>query len=187
MDTETILKQFHSFCTKVGGEFSDFQIVEDGEKWLKRLVPATAVPFFQVIGRQKNGSLICFWQHQENLSLTKQPVVWLDSEGSPQAVFAPDFPTFLTLLPYDTGGIYDMLAAWERFLDPDEEGASPKKRFTKGKFNMYVEMSQKNYPKYDRFIEWLAEMNIAVAKNPVNVIGKAVQESPKLKEWLTKQ
>lgn len=187
MNTQTMLKRFRSFCTEVGGEFSDFQVVEDGEKWLKRLVPATAVPSFQVIGRQKNGSLICFWQHQENLSLAKQPVVWLDSEGSPQAVFAPDFPTFLSLLPYDTGAIYDMIAAWEAFLDPDDEVRSPKERFTTEEFKMYVEMSQKNYPQYDRFIEWLAEMEIKVAKNPAQVVGKAIQKSPKLKEWLASQ
>ncbi len=185
MDTKLLLDQFVTFYTEVGGGFGDFQLVNDTKKILNSIISVTAAPFFQVIGRQKSGSLVSFWQYQENKPLSEQPVIWLDSEGSPNAVFAPNLQAFLSLLPYDTGIIYDITVDWEKFLNSNRKKVTPKNRYSSKDFIRYIKMSRENNPTHDQFIAWLRGMDIAVANDPVDVIGKAMQRFPNLKDWLT--
>lgn len=185
MDPKILLDSFFSFYTEVGGGFADFYLVKDSKKLLNTFISTTAVRFLEVIGRQKSGSLICFWQYEENQLLSEQPVAWLDSEGNPNIVFAPNLQTFLSLLPYDTGAIYDMITDWERYFNSNRKKTTPKQRFSAKDINRYLKLSQENNPTHSRFVAWLADNDIAVANDPVNVIGKAMQQSPKLKDYLT--
>lgn len=184
MDEQSLLSEFLAFYEKIGGEFCDFQTVTDSKRWLNTLVPAAAESL-QVIGRQKSGSLICFWQQSpQHASEIDRPVVWLDSEGSPFSVFAPNFHTFLSLLPYDTGMIYDMVTAWEEYLETGDDWVVSTERFSDDKLKMYMDMTRENYPHYEQFIDWLKETGVEIANAPVQVIGEAIKNLPQLREWL---
>lgn len=185
MTNEDALRQFFAFYNEVAGTFCDFTPVQDKQKWLNKLLVAEAQPYFKVIGKQKSGSLICFWLIRDELSPEDQPVVWLDSEGSPRSVFASDFQEFLSLLPYDTGAIYDLIAAWDRAENTQVNSTSVSKKFSKKRLQMYVEMCQNNYTHYNEFVTWLREtLGIEPALSPATVVKKTIQEFPSLNTWL---
>ncbi len=62
-------------------------------------------------GKNKAGCLICYWLSSKNTD--DCPIVWIDSEGEPNAVFASNLLAFFSILPYGTGSIYDMIMAAE--------------------------------------------------------------------------
>lgn len=141
-----------------------------------------------MIGIQKNGSLICFWSYEDNLSIEQQPIVWLDSEGSPNSVFSSDLPTFLSLLPYNTGAIYDVLFAWEEYWSSPKKRKTPISQFTAKKMKMYLEMCRENHPFHQQFVEWLrAEICVEPAVKPAQNIGEAIERFPRLGIWLTEK
>ena len=183
-DNQTIYNEFILFYDIVWNTFSDFSLLSDNKDQLKYLVPTHKETYFQLIGRQKSGSLICFWQIQDNQPIFEQPIVWLDSEGEPHSVFASDFRSFLSLLPYDTGGIYDMITAWERFLRTNEDWQNSIHKIEDVDLQFYTNSCRQNNSNYDQFIDWLKKMNIEPAPDPVSLIGNAIQQFPHLEEWL---
>ncbi|MBD1808385.1 hypothetical protein H6F98_23435 [Microcoleus sp. FACHB-SPT15] len=186
LDQMEDLQRFFEFCRTVEGLFCDFEDVENGNKLLTSLLKSEAEPYFTVIGIQKSHSLMCFWKYNDSVSLQEQPIVWLDSEGTPNAVFASNFRDFLSLLPYDTGAIYDWIASWERYLDNPSSQQTPIERFTNERIEMYIEMSREDNPFRDQFINWLREeINIEPATQPVALVGEAIQSFPRLSQWLT--
>jgi hypothetical protein len=186
LDKPEYLQQFFEFCRKVGNQFCDFEEVDNRQELLTSLLKSEAESYFTVIGMQKSNSLICFWKYQDNVSLKEQPIVWLDSEGSPNAVVASNFNDFLSLLPYDTGAIYDWIAAWERYWDSPSQQQNPIESFTTDRVEMYVEMSRENNHCREEFVNWLREeIDIQPAPQPVALIGKASERFPRLSQWLT--
>ena len=186
LDRMEDLQCFLEFCRTVEGPFCDFEDVENGNELLKPLLKPEAESYFTVIGMQKSHSLICFWKYKDNVSLQEQPIVWLDSEGTPNAVFAPNFRDLLSLLPYNTGAIYDWIAYWEDYLDAPSEQESPAEYFTSEQIQMSVERSREKNPFCGQFINWLREeMNIEPATQPVALVGEAMQSFPRLRQWLT--
>jgi hypothetical protein len=181
------LQYFSEFCKKVENQFCDFEEIQDGQKILTSLLKSEVTSYFTVIGMQKSSSLICFWKYKDNISLQEQPIVWLDSEGSPNAVIASNFKDFLSLLPYDTGAIYDWIAAWERYLDNSTEQEIPTERFTIDRINRYLAMSDESNPCHQEFVNWLrTEMHIELADRPVALIGNAIESFPRLSQWLNR-
>lgn len=83
------------------------------EKVKKMLLP---------FGKNKAGCLICYWLSSKNTD--ECPIVWIDSEGEPNVVFATNLFVFFSLLPYGTGAIYDMIIAVERYIQNPESNQS---------------------------------------------------------------
>jgi hypothetical protein len=183
---QEILRRFYEFCQSTKGAFCDFEAVTDEKEWLNTLLIPEAEPYFKLLGRQKNGSLICFWKYEDGISLGQQPIVWLDSEGSIYSVVAAELPAFLSLLYYDTGAIYDIISAWERYWDAPDEEVSPSESFTDEKLELYIEMCQEIYPFYQPFAQWLCqEMGIESAATPATLVGEAIRGFPRLNAWLS--
>lgn len=94
-------------------------------------------------------------------------------------------PTFLSILPYDTGAIYDILFAWQEYWNSSIKRKTPTSKFTK-KTKMYLEMCQEIYPFHQQFVEWLrTEVGVEPAINPAQLIGQAIEHFPRLDIWLT--
>lgn len=181
------LQRFTEFCKNVENQFCDFEEVENGKELLISLLKPEITSCFTVIGMQKSNSLICFWEYKDNVFLQEQPIVWLDSEGSPNAVIASNFKDFLSILPYDTGAIYDWTAAWEGYWDNSIQQEIPTERFTVDRVNMYLAMSDESNPCHQEFVNWLrTEMHIELADQPVALIGEASKRFPRLSQWLTR-
>lgn len=180
------LQQFCEFCRAAAGPFCDFEVVENEGKWLNTLLVPESESYFKLIGKQRSGSLICFWQLEDNIPLAQQPIVWLDSEGSIYSIIAARFPDFLSLLYYDTGAIYDVVSAWKRYWDAPANEISPAESFTEEQLNLYVEMCQELYPFYQSFTKWLRQdVGIKPAGNPAILVGEAIEGFPELNIWLS--
>lgn len=65
---------------------------------------------FTTVGESGSGSKFAVWTPSPTDKIDTSPVVYLDSEGTPQAVVARSMDELLTLLPYGTGYIHDVLA-----------------------------------------------------------------------------
>lgn len=77
-----------------------------------------------VFGKNKAGCLFCYWKEASE-DTEESPVAWIDSEGSPNAIFASNLYQFFELLPYGTGAIYDIIKACERFALSMDNNSDP--------------------------------------------------------------
>jgi hypothetical protein len=142
-----LLAAFVHFCENAAEEFADFQLVRNPEQKLKGLVDDQGkADAFQVIGKHGTGSLIAFWREQEDKELVLSPIVWLSSEGFPNSVFATSFAEFLSLLPYGTGFIYDVLSNYYYHKDDPDLQPSPEEKFTPDVISSYLNENREQYP-----------------------------------------
>ncbi|GAB2577925.1 hypothetical protein [Spirosoma areae] len=185
---DKLLNEFIAFCRQSAAPFADFELVEPGQAatLMQSLLPDPAIPSFTMIGKHGSNSLICRWQSDHDLT-DEWPYVWLDSEGSPASVFATTTPEFLSLLPYDTGAIYDFITTWTYYLsDPASYEEKPAEKYDKERLALYVSEATTRYPGYPAFIEWLDKTGaIGPAAEPANVVGAAIENHPSLENWLT--
>ncbi len=89
---------------------------------LGKTVPKDSLIAF---GQHGSGSLVALWRRDPRAPLAQSPVIWLDSEGDPLEVLAPDFAAFLQLLPFGLGQLYDLIRKAQRMRDGDARGAKP--------------------------------------------------------------
>jgi hypothetical protein len=52
---------------------------------------------------------------------------------------------------------YDLVAAWESFLDAPAERRPPSERLSTDRLAGYVDLAREQYPAYDVFVKWLKE------------------------------
>lgn len=133
-------------------------------------------------GKNKAGCLICYWLSSKDKD--ECPIVWIDSEGEPNAVFATNLSVFFSLLPYSTGAIYDMIIASERHIQNPESNQSPKELFS----GIYKEHSAQNQESgSSRFEKKLNELlDIKIAKNPTELVLKASKQFREITERINK-
>lgn len=95
---------------------ADLELDPDGDliDHLGKAVPKDSLIAF---GQHGSGSLVALWRRDPGAPLARAPVVWIDSEGDPVEVFAPDFAGFLRLLPFGLGQIYDLIRRAQRMRD----------------------------------------------------------------------
>lgn len=114
-------------------------------------------------GMNNAGCIFCYWINSNNI--TACPVVWIDSEGEPYAVFASGMVNFFELLAYGTGAIYDIIRASEKFYRNPEKYPSPEILFK----NLFAEnfTNEKGNKARITLKELLkSEMNISVVPDP---------------------
>ncbi len=178
--------KFVEFVNQSEGEFADFYLTKTGSAKLASLVGGENVNFFEVIGAHSSHSLICYWEHESGLAVNQRPVVWLDSEGSPNSVFAPGFKDFISLLPYNSSLIYDIISSWIHYKEDPETIHSPKQLFTGNALKKRLYDAQARYAAYGKFMDWLNKNNIPICKNPVTMIGETIDFYPDLTAWLSR-
>lgn len=181
-----LLAAFIDFCEKTAEDFTDFRLVGNAEQKLKGLLDNEGkVEQFQVIGRHGTGSLIAFWREDKGADLAVAPVVWLSSEGFPNSVFANSFSDFLSILPYGTGFIYDVLSNYYFYKEDPDLQPSPEEKFTPEEISSYLVENETRYPGHAALVDWLLhEAKVEIAKDPLSVIKGAIASHPDLASWL---
>lgn len=184
MQTANLFNSFSEICNTL--EFTDFEITPNQDKNISDLIPDVDVAKqFKVIGKIASGSLICFWQYDSKKSILDSPIVWIDSEGFPNGVFANSFSEFLSLLPYSTGFIYNLLSNHLLYTDNPKIFINPYKKFTKAKIKSFIQDNKKEYSDYNKFIHWLTiDIGITIEPNPLEVIQNAFNTYPRLDKLL---
>lgn len=177
--------QLWAYFDKSESLFIDFSFCDDNPERLKGFVPDVLIPYFTLIGRSENGSLICLWQFKPDLDKQQQPIVYLDSENYFHSVIAANVLQFLTLLPYSMGGICQMLYSWKRYLQQPEEYDLPLKRHNSRALKTLTKQIAENYPDYDEFVSWLvSNEQIEPSVTPARLIKENMDAYPNLTDWL---
>jgi hypothetical protein len=185
-EQQNYLEAFYTFIENTEGSFIDFEIENNSDK-IADLLSVDVEPYFIPIGKQGSDSLICYWKYKDEIPVSELPIVWLDSEGSPNSVAAANFKDFLSLLPYDTGAIYDFISSWEYYNSDPDYYPSPLDRYKKDSsdLNSLIEECRESYSQYDSFVNWLEQsLNISICEDPAKLVGDAIQNFPNLQNWL---
>jgi hypothetical protein len=177
-----VLLRFHRFYESALDEFADFKLVNKPERTLKALIDDEQKNTrFHVIGQDGTGSVIALWRSNR----LSNPIVWLSSEGFPNSVFANSIQEFLSILPFGTAFIYDVLCNHYFHKESPKLQPAPKQKFTPAKMKLYLKHNEKRYKAHAQFMAWLRkDMKIAVAGNPLAVIEKAIRKNTDLSGWL---
>ncbi|WP_222940433.1 hypothetical protein [Hymenobacter sp. BT491] len=181
-----VVQQFGEYLQNSTAEFADIQPVKDAEAKLHNLLnDSQKAKAFRVIGQAGTGSLIAFWKDNKATDFKRAPVVWLSSEGFPNSVFASSFEEYLSLLPYGTGFIYDVLSNYYFHKQSPQLQPAPQEKFTAAKIKSYLKQNISQYKGHAEFLTWLKdEATVTVASAPLDVIEKAIQHHPDLAAWL---
>ena len=179
------LSKLIDFLNTSSGDFIDFRIVNNGKKKVSELLSPSLESYFTPIGEHGSQSLICYWKYKEKTPINELPIVWLDSEGTPNSVFASNVNDFLSLLPYDTGGIYDIITSWQYYNNEPENYTDPVSEYDSSALKCLIRLCKDSHPDYDYFVDWLNNnLKIKVCENPAKLIGEAIKNFPKLDHWL---
>jgi hypothetical protein len=152
----------------------DFESDPDGanEDTLESLVKDTK--HFYALGFHGSGSLMCVSRRKDDHGA----VVWIDSEGS-AFVLARDIRAFLSVIPYDTGYVYDVGSFCAKgALD---KGAD---RFPAADAKKDLADALEGNEGRQALVKWLESQGIKPAADPFAVVADAVRANPKLNDWL---
>ncbi len=172
--TPQLLLDFYTYYDEQGEEFMDVEVVEEGPDYVSDLLGEEVVDDFVVIAKHGSDSLIAYWTAGE--ADGQVPIVWLDSEGTPNSVIAATVTDLFSLLLYDLGFVYDVVARLDNLGDEAEE-------FADYELEEYLE-EMDEYEGYDDFKEWLEGFDVEPAAAPLNVVRQARQAFPDLEAWL---
>jgi hypothetical protein len=130
------------------------------------------------LAKNKAGSLIAIWMKDSEAPDPDMPVAWLDSEGAPNGIFACSYADFLSLIPYSSGFIYDVLS-WCNSLPPKTAEAQ------------YDELPQhlREVPEFDRnackeYLNLIALWGMQVSRSPARLITDAFRSEKKFMELM---
>lgn len=184
-DGKDSLEEFINLLSGIDGEFADFYITETGARKLTALVGREKSKFFEVIGAHSSHSLICYWEYGKGGKIEDQPIVWLDSEGWPNSVIARNLKEFISLLPYDTGTIYDIVSSWVNFKEDPESMRAPREAHTEDDLKKLQSSAADRYEAHRNFCDLIeSQMHIKICDDPVGLIEKAMESYPDLSKWL---
>jgi hypothetical protein len=170
-----MFKEIKEFINRQPDLCNDFIPVQNENYAIEDLLGNESIPFFRVLGRTRNGAAIAQWNQQPNqLKWEKVPVVWLDSEGSPNTVIANNLDEFIPLLFLDVWMIHKIIT--DDNYTPD---------IAEVQKNMVENKSY--YPCYEEFSDFLKQLKIKPHTNPKKIIEHAVQSNQVLTDWLVEQ
>jgi|RhiMetdeSRZDD1v2_1073273.scaffolds.fasta_scaffold00470_4 hypothetical protein len=158
----TILNKYESFLQQVAGNPFDCRVPQNITLFenFKPVVSQKLQPF----AKNKAGCLFCFWKEEQQED--KWPVVWLDSEGTPNVVFADNGVDFFSMLPYGTGLIYDIIRSCERYVNAPDTFDSPEVLFA----DSYATLQKNTIGLYEN------SMQLKVSSTPAQLIFSAYKK-----------
>lgn len=179
-----LIKDFYDFFEK-NMWVADFEPCYDCPHLLEDLIPEEKKPSFITLGMNKSHSVFAIWTIIKATKIEDQPIVWIDSEGSPYEVFASGFKELLALIPYDTVSLYNYISAWNQYLDdPNNYQHLLKKYNNPSLFKEQLAHAASTHHPHQAYMKWIDARQIILSENPFMDIGKAMQAYPRLSQWL---
>lgn len=170
------IEQFQIFLKNLKGPSFDLTVSPVMEKRLEALLgKANSKLVLPIVGHSSH-SIIGLVKSQKNSGHDSQPIIWLDSEGWPKCAFADSFESFLGLLPYGVGTIYDMITTTLFWLEDPEEVHDPNEKFTVDFFSDLLKERSKDDHQL-AYLDWLINtMNLNIDNNPWRTTQDAVKK-----------
>jgi hypothetical protein len=181
----SLITNFYDFL-KINGQVADFEPGWKDLDLIHNLVPPSRISELIPLGMHGSQSVIAIWNISATEDMESQPIVWIDSEGSPREVFANSFRDFLALLTYDTNSWYDYITAWQQYLDSPSEYQQLFERYNSDTLTPKDQLASADatYSDHQAYLQWVSSLGIDIPDHPFRVIGQAMQASPRFSQWL---
>jgi Ankyrin repeats (3 copies) len=147
----------------------DFEGSEDDVE--EALVGVDRPDCFSTIGKTGSDSVFALWRRKPDAALETAPVVYLDSEGDPRSVVATSLDAFLSVLPYGSGTLYDLLS------NPARKLAA--KKALESAAGAEEDVDDKPFLSW-----WKHTFGVAPAKDPAAVLAAAAKATKAFQKWL---
>ncbi|RYF99958.1 MAG: hypothetical protein EOO07_36090 [Chitinophagaceae bacterium] len=131
-----------------------------------------------VFAKSGNGSLWASWSYKGT-----DAVVLISSEGIPFDIAAKDFETFLRLLKYGTGLIYQALMALNLADLMDQTDEEALRRIDKDFLERELSLYQNSFPDYKALYNFLNNENIPEIENPERFFQDSKIIRDDFKQW----
>lgn len=184
-DQFPLLKSFYTHVDDFYSSCLDFEALEDGQDQLNDLCEGVDTSALTVLGQHGSASLMAIWRRDPSAALETQPVVWMDSEGSPNFVIAACFADFVRLLPYGTGTLYDLTRKAERAAR--KPAGSPRAQDLEPAY--FAAELQENLENEDEeglhaLVKWLADNGLAVETDPFAYALEVARQGMDFDAWI---
>ncbi len=181
---EKLLKIYAYLSTEAAGSL-DLEIPTQGNRDLIDLVGAKSASQLVPLFMQGAGCIVAAWKQADSEDLSQFPIVWIDSEGSPNAVFARNFEELLGMLHYYLGTLYDVISTAVRFAERPSLYDSPQEAFPVDQFAADAEEQWEEEEDEAAFHVWLeTELGIPADRAAVQHIAEAYDAIPKFQDWV---
>lgn len=136
-------------------------------------------------GKEKSGSLLCFYRKNENpVGNENELIVWLDSEAFPIVLISKNLKELFSILPFGLGFIYDLSVVVHKNLENLNSVINPSitKRELKIKEQLQETILEKNsYLFYVR-----NKFNVEIADSPFEIIKEVNNNNLDFHKWVKK-
>lgn len=176
---EELLQHFKNFLENRSGFIVDLEVADN--TGLPKLIANYNADDLEVFAESNNGSLWAIWLYQNT-----SPVVLISSESIPIDVAAKDFETFLGLLHYGTGLMYQCLTFIDFAQKMGQTEAQALARFDKNYLDKELERFHHAYPDYKVLYDFIKEHEIHEIKDPIQSFLYTANLRKAFAEWKEK-
>lgn len=173
---ENLVSKFQAFLDNQQGFLIDLEPADNSV--LTKLIANYNAKDLEVFAESNNGSAWAIWKHENGF-----PIVLISSEGIPFDIAAKDFETFLAILYYGTGLMYQCLT----FLDfAKRMGQTEKqvlKRFDKNYLEKELQRFHTDYPDYNALYNFIDEQGVGKIEDPIQSFLATSKLRKAFSEW----
>jgi hypothetical protein len=173
---ESLVNKFQAFLDNQQGFLVDLEPADNSV--LTKLIANYNAKDLEVFAESNNGSAWAIWKHENAF-----PVVLISSEGIPFDIAAENFETFLALLYYGTGLIYQCLTFLDFAKRMDQTVKQALKRFDKNYLEKELQRFHADYPDYSALYNFIDEQGVDKMENPVQSFLATSKLRKAFSEW----
>lgn len=150
---------------------------------LSFVLPSTGVPNllmsfknkanYQKIAQHYSGSLICLYDDSGNWANDDYIISWIDANGEPNLPISLSFKQFLSILPYGTGLIYDVLYLINKHHNKTKLNQYLDEDYSSKIWSEQLLTNKSHYKNHTLFIDFISSNGIELAKDPLTIIKDA--------------
>lgn len=158
------------------GYYTDYNFAVQNSPGLSLAGPLAAQ--ITPVAGNKAGCVVAIYRREPAAPPETQPLVWLDSEGSPNGIFAQHLNAFLCLIPFGSGLIYDVLT--HCLASYQQHGLAPMQGFEA----LAAGARSCMQPACEEYRRWLSQRGLEEEKDPVGAIRDAFLIEPGFEDKL---
>jgi hypothetical protein len=161
----------------------EFQNINGRIYDLSFVLPSTEVPnllltfknkaCYRKIAQHYSGSLICLYDDSGNWTTDDYTICWVDANGEPNLPLSVSLKQFLSILPYGTGLLYDVLYLINKQLNKTKLSQYLNEDYSSKIWSEQLLTNKSHYKNHTLFIDFISSNGIELAKDPLTIIKVA--------------
>jgi hypothetical protein len=182
------LRRIYKYLEEGNPSGQEFFVPKRGHERIKSLVGDVVSEQLVPIFTMANGGVIAAWILSKESELSAQPIVWMDSEGSPSEVIATNINALIALLHHYLGSIYDVIFANQMHAEDPDLFRAASAKFPGDEFLRMTSENWQRKPELYEFHLWLEKnISIPMENDPVKSITEATQAFPSFQQLVNEE